>query len=79
MIDVNCQNHFKTQISRCHSYPSVRRGNVPNAVLATFRLEYEDDYEYEFKVLSSEHAHFNTFRPSNLNTELVLSMVNSYS
>ena len=24
-----------------------------NTTLATFRLEYEDDYEYEFKVLST--------------------------
>ena len=38
-------------------------------------LEYEDDYEYEF--VSSEHAHFEHFRPPNL--KRVLSTEYSYS
>ena len=35
----------------------VRRESI-----VTFRLEYEDYYDYEFSVLSSEHAQFKIFR-----------------
>ena len=43
--------------------------------MVTFRLEYEDDYEYEFK--STKHAHFENVRPASL--KRMLGTVNSYS
>ena len=34
-------------------YLLLRDGVVRDEIIATFRLQYEDDYEYEFSVLST--------------------------
>ena len=44
-------------------------------IMVTLRLEYEEDYEYEFK--NTEHAHVENFRPASL--KRMLGTVNSYS
>ena len=51
----------------------------PSVKIATFRLEYEDDYEYEFSVLSTRFRfggeNFRIARAQNLKIVLVVVLV----
>ena len=46
---------FTKRIKAVFKCLMIKRLSLVNPILATFRLEYEDDYEYEFSILSTEH------------------------